>query len=247
MVDGSPVSTGTFNVDASGSLSQTGFEVNINNLESATAFILSIEPVPDADPAPSLTKILGGSFSSNSASVTISHEAALGTSFTGVSGGFILATPTTAATDDNEAGVWFLDNSSGAPEAGLSNLPDLSGLAGWTYEGWAVIDGIPVTTGTFSQAEGTDNNASTSIFKGLDGDGPEFPGEDFINNAPDGLNFPADLTTAGTNIVISIEPVPDNSPTPFTLKPLAGSAELTTFISMDNIAANTYPSGVVTR
>ncbi len=250
MVDGAPVSTGVFTVDASGNLSQTTFEVDMNDLESATAFILSIEPVPDADPAPSNTKLLGGAFSGNSASVAISHAAALGTSFTGVTGGYIIATPTTNATDDNEAGVWFLDNSGEAPVAGLSNLPDLSGLSGWTYEGWAVIDGTPVSTGTFDMATGADANASTSAFKGTDSDGPGYPGEDFINNAPTGLTFPADLTAEGTMIVVSIEPVPDNSPAPFTLKPLAGSSAgvmVETFTTLDNIAASTYPSGTVTR
>ncbi len=250
MVNGSPVSTGVFTVDATGVPSQTAFEVDIDDLQSTTAFILSIEPVPDPDPAPSNTKILGGAFSGNAADVSISHAAALGTSFTGVSGGYILATPTTSATDDNEAGVWFLDNTSGSPEAGLTDLPDLSAVTGWTYEGWAVIDGVPVSTGTFNMASGADDNASSSAFKGLDGDGPGYPGEDFIRNAPTGLTFPADLTAEGTNIVISIEPVPDNSDAPFTLKPLAGSstgAAPGTFTVMDNIAASTYPSGVATR
>lgn len=250
VVDGSPVSTGTFNVDGSGNLSQTSFTVDASDLSNATTFVLSIEPVPDSDPAPSDVKILGGEFSGNSASVAISHGAAFGTSFTGVTGGFILATPTTTATDDNEAGVWFLDNSSGSPAAGLTNLPDLSGLSGWTYEGWAVIDGTPVSTGTFDTASGADANASTSSFKGNDGDGPGYPGEDFIQNAPSGLTFPADLTATGTAIVISIEPVPDNSSNPFTLKPLSGSSagvSVETFTTMNNIAASTYPSGTVSR
>lgn len=250
MVDGAPVSTGTFDVDASSSLSQTTFEVDMEMLEGATAFVLSIEPVPDSDPAPSNTKILGGEFSGSSASVTISHAAAFGTSFTGASGGFILATPTTSNVDDNEAGVWFLNNTTDPMSAGFTDLPDLSGLAGWTYEGWAVIDGTPVSTGTFDMASGADSNASTSSFKGTDGDGPAYPGEDFIMNAPSGLTFPADLTAEGSMIVVSVEPVPDNSPLPFTLKPLSGSSagiELTTFTAMDNGAGSSYPSGTVTR
>ena len=250
VVDGSPVSTGTFEVSDAGALSQTTFSVSRSDLEEATTFVLSIEPVPDADPAPSDVKILGGDFSGASASVSISHAAALGTSFTGVSGGYIIATPTTAATDDDEAGVWFLDNTGATMAAGLTNLPDLSGLAGWTYEGWAVIDGTPVSTGTFNTADGADDNAASSAFKGDDGNGPAYPGEDFIQNAPSGLTFPADLTATGTMIVISIEPVPDNSANPFTLKPLAGSSEgvsLGTFTTMDNIAASTYPSGTVSR
>ena len=57
------------------------------------------------------------------------------------------------------------------------------------------------------------------MFKGDANNGPNYPGEDFLQNAPAGLTFPTDLK--GMTIVISVEPVPDNSPNPFTLKPLA--------------------------
>ena len=84
-------------------------------------------------------------------------------------------------------GVWFLDNSSGAPAVGLTlpTLPD-----GWIYEGWAVIDGVPVSTGTFSTVDAADNSATFSGSKA----GPPFPGEDFLINAPGmWLTFPTDL------------------------------------------------------
>ena len=53
IVDGAPVSTGTFDVDADGNLSKSSFSVDIAQLDAATDFVLSIEPVPDNDPAPS--------------------------------------------------------------------------------------------------------------------------------------------------------------------------------------------------
>lgn len=249
VVDGSPVSTGTFSVDDDGELSATSFTIDGAMLDAATTFVLSIEPSPDSDPAPSATKILGGDFSGNTASATIMHAAAFGTGFGSVTGGYILATPTTAIDTDEASGVWFLDNSTGSPAIGLNDLPDLSDQAGWTYEGWAVIDGTPVSTGTFDMAAGFDDNATTTAFKGDDGDGPAFPGEDYIQNAPSGLSFPTDLK--GATIVISIEPVPDNSSAPFTLKPLAGEVPATladhTFQTMDNIASSTYPSGTISR
>lgn len=242
IVNGAPVSTGTFTVDGNGTLSSTTFTVDPTNLASATAFVLTIEPIPDTDPAPSAVKILGGDFSSSTAQVSISHGAALGTGFTGVTGGYILTTPTTTTADDDLSGVWFIQNGM----AGLQNLPDLSDLDGWIYEGWAVIDGTPVSTGTFEMANGADDAAP---FSGQDADGPPYPGEDFILNAPSGLTFPTNLS--GQAIVISIEPVPDNSPAPFTLKPLRGmvpaNAAPLTFYEMDNIAAGTYPSGTVQR
>ncbi len=210
IVDGSPVSTGTF---TSVTFPQS-FTLDADDLASATTFVLSIEPAVDSNPAPAATKILAGDFSGASASVD--SNGIVG-DFSTSTGTYILATPTDGGADTNEeSGVWFLDNSSGMPTVGL-DLPVLSD--GWKYEGWAVIAGTPVSTGTFTSITDFDDNASTSPFKGDAGDGPAFPGEDFLQNAPMGLTFPTDLK--GTTIVISVEPSPDNSSSPFTLKPLA--------------------------
>lgn len=244
IVDGSAVTTGTFTVDGDGNLSETSFTVDEDDLENASKFVLTIEPIPDPSTDPADVHILAGDFSGSSASLTIMDEAAIGTGFASVGGSYIIATPTTSATDDDLSGVWFLVPGD-MPTASLTNLPDLSNVAGWTYEGWAVIDGNPVSTGTFNTAAGSDASAP---FSGPEG-APGFPGEDFINNAPSGLSFPTNLQ--GATIVVSIEPVPDNSTSPFLLKPLAGDvptdAAVGTSYNLDNIAASTYPSGTVTR
>ena len=241
IVDGNPISTGVFTVNDEGTPSKTGFDIDTEDLRNATAFVLTIEPSPDNDPAPSDVHILAGDISGTSASLSISHPAALGTSFTGATGKYILATPTNGEENDENSGVWFIDLTSGMPAAGL-DLPALPD-AGWAYEGWAVIDGQPVSTGTFTTASGADD------FDGFSGGdaGPPFPGEDFLVNAPSGLTFPLDLS--GATIVVSIEPVPDNSPAPFVLKPLAGDVEANAIdhstFELNNIAASTYPSGSV--
>ena len=209
IVDGAPVSTGTF---SSVIFPQT-FTVNSDDLANASTFVLSIEPAVDLDPAPAATKLLAGDFTGDTAEVVSSGIVG---DFTNASGNYILATPTDMDDMKEESGVWFLDNSSGTAVDGLSLplLPD-----GWKYEGWAVIDGMPISTGTFTDVSEADDNATSSIFKGDSGDGPGYPGEDFLKNAPSGLTFPTDLK--GTTIVVSVEPSPDNSPAPFTLKPLA--------------------------
>ena len=241
MVDGSPKSTGVFTVDGSGVPSRNTFDLDKDDLDVASAFILTIEPSPDTDPNPSDVHILAGDFSSDNASLTVSHSAALGTDFTSSTGGYILATPTDGADTNENSGVWFLDPGAG-PGAALS-LPTLP--AGWAYEGWAVIDGSPVTTGTFTNVSGFDNSDS---FSGTEA-GPPFPGEDFLNNAPSGLTFPTDLR--GATIVVSVEPVPDNSSNPFTLKPLVGMTAADamdhTLLSMDNNASATNPTGTATK
>lgn len=223
LVDGMPVTTGTFSVDDSGTLSQTSFSINTSQLAAATNFILSIEPHPDNNPSPASTKILAGVFNGNGASINSDNIIVDPSSITGTlgasTGKFILATPTDGGSmDDEESGVWFLDNSSGSAVPSL-NLPTLS--PGWKYEGWAVINGTPVSTGTFTDVAATDeaNTFSGPTPLPAPNAGGFFPGEDFLVNAPTGLTFPTDLK--GATIVISVEPSPDNSLAPFTLKPLA--------------------------
>lgn len=241
IVNGSPVSTGTFTVNANGDLSKTSFEVNITDADNATTFVLSIEPKNDPDPAPANTKLLSGDFSGNNADVGIAPVG----DFSAASGKYILATPTDTSSANENSGIWFLELP--GPAVGL-NLPQLP--AGWKYEGWAVINGVPVTTGKFTKMAATDENDPFSGPIALPmPNGPDgfFPGEDFLNNAPAGLVFPTDL--AGGKAVISIEPDPDNSPDPFTLKPLVDDipANATDHV-VYNISQNlNFPSGMVTR
>ena len=63
MVNGSPVSTGTFTVNGSGNLSLSSFPVPSTQLAAATKFILTIEPSPDNNAMPAATKYLAGDFS----------------------------------------------------------------------------------------------------------------------------------------------------------------------------------------
>ncbi len=243
IVNGSPVTTGTFMVDASGMLSKTKFDLDATAVDNASTFVLSIEPKDDSDPAPSATKMMVGDFSGTSASINTS----LVGDFSSAAGKYILATPTDGPDSNENSGIWFLDLATGAPTVGL-NLPVLP--EGWKYEGWVVIGGQPVTTGTFTNTMATDDAApfsgsmSLPDVNGMDG---FFPGEDFLMHAPSGLNFPTDI--AGGMAVISVEPHPDNSPNPFTLKPLAqpipGTAVDHTVYDMGQNL--NFPTGTVSR
>jgi hypothetical protein len=200
IVDGAPVSTGVFAVDGEGMVSAYDFEVDAEQLATAELFVLTIEPVPDPDPAPSPVHILAGSFEEDAAELSIAHPAALGTDFANAEGSsYILGIPSSGMSDDSyTSGIWF---------DGL-NLPELP--AGWIYEGWVVgMDG-PVTTGRFASASGADGDG-TGPTAGPN-PGPAIPGQDFLN--------PAVYLTDGYAVVISVELDPDNSPDPFTLKPL---------------------------
>lgn len=239
VVNGAPLSTGTFTVDANGAMSTSSFTISEANALAATDFVLSIEPTVDPDPAPSDVKILGGPIANNAGTLAIDHMAALGNDFSAATGEYIIATPTDGMGNNELSGVWFLDPS-GAPDAGL-DLPTLP--AGWAYEGWAVINGTPVSTGTFTNVAAGDNAAPFSGMMSA----PPFPGEDFLTNAPAGLTFPTDLS--GGTMVISIEPVPDNSPAPFLLKPLVGMAPaMVTPGTVYPMSLNTpsFPAGTIT-
>ena len=218
LVGGEALTTGKFNVteegviiDLAGEVIPDGlFEVGVD-LSDATDVILTIEPAGDTDTIPSETHYVAGALEEGSAHLTVASGAALGDDFLTANGTYILATPTDGADTNERSGVWFVDIS-GDPIAASLDLPELP--AGWEYEGWAVIDGQPVTTGRFTARDMADS------FNGFSGDemAPPFPGEDFLINAPEGALFPTEL--AEGKVVISIEPSPDDSPAPFLLKPL---------------------------
>lgn len=243
IVDGTPVTTGTFSVDGNNTLSETSFSVNSEMLESATAFVLSIEPAVDPDPAPAATKLLSGAFDSNTAIIGINDQVG---NFDTATGTFFLRTPTDEADGMNngndENGVWF--GTPGAPPTPNLTLPSLA--PGWVYEGWVVVDGVgPISTGQFSDAaaQAMDDLAP---FSGPN-PGPPVPGEDFFANAPDGVDFPLDVR--GRTVVVSVEPVPDNSPAPFLLKPLLGVSGQETAPATHNLDLNaaSFPTGTIIR
>lgn len=208
IVNGHPVSTGTFTIDENGSPSQTTFLFEAQRSQVGP-FVLTIEPSPDPDPAPSDTHVLAGDFHGRRANLTAAHPAALGDDFSSASGSFILAVPSdSSGMTPYTHGIWWLDPAAGpGPSLNLPTLP-----AGWAYEGWVVGADGPVSTGTFTDTAAADSDAGGPA-AGPDAT-PPFPGQDFVNP-------PTDLT--GHTAVISIEPVPDNSPAPYTFKPLVDS------------------------
>jgi hypothetical protein len=205
IVNGNPVSTGTFSVDGAGHTVPNTFFVRASDAAAATAFVLTIEPSPDPDPAPSATHVLAGDWDGMMANLTIGHPAALGDDFTSATGAYILTTPTTAdIADDYNQGIWWVDPGVGGPSLVLPTLP-----AGWAYEGWIGTPDGPISTGRFLTPAGADSDGGGPA-AGPD-PAPPFPGQDFIDPP---------LSLIGLAAVISVEPEPDDSPAPFAIKPL---------------------------
>ena len=208
LINGAPVSTGTFTVDADGNLSQYTFAVEARTYQ-IEAVVLTIEPYPDPDPAPSATHILAGNVRGRHARLTAGHPAALGDNFKTAAGSYILAVPSSSSTPYTN-GIWWLNPAAGpGPSLDLPELP-----AGWVYEGWVVGNGGPISTGTFTDVAAADSDAG-GPYAGPDAT-PPFPGQDFVNPPTNLVNH---------TDVISIEPYPDNSPAPFTFKPLVDTVE----------------------
>ncbi|MGY6650304.1 anti-sigma factor [Wenyingzhuangia sp. IMCC45574] len=253
IVNDAPVTTGVFTVDDNGTWSQKSFWVDQTALGTATAFVLTIEPADDSDPAPSATKLLVAPFANNTATVAANTIPGINTSgdgvFTTAAGKYFLRTPTDETGDNNmndENGIWF--GTPGAPPtAGFSGMPELDMDSGWRYEGWVVVDGTPISTGTFTSFSDRD---SGNPFSGTEANaGPPVPGEDFFLNAPDGVTFPLDVR--GKTAVISIEPYPDNSAAPFAIKPLVSqiAMDADTAPTAHDFGANltSFPTGTITR
>lgn len=232
IVDGAPVSTGVFTIDGSGAPSATTFTVEGNSVSTASAFVLTVEPAPDLDPAPSTVHVLAGNLVDGVGQLSAGHSAALGDDFTGASGSYILAAPSGGESATYANGIWWLDPAAGpGPSLDLPALPE-----GWVYEGWVVGPDGPISTGQFSSPSGADSDGAGAT--GGTEPAPPFPGQDFVN--------PPTVLTDGYAAVISIEPEPDNSTAPFAFKPLV---DMTiedvgggTLQAMDN-NASAFPTG----
>jgi hypothetical protein len=202
------------------------------SLAAATAYVLTIEPRRNDPAAASGTHILATALANGSGTLTTEHAAAIGTDFATAEASYVLATPSTADTTDNNLGVWFVIPN--GPEALV--LPTLP--AGWIYEGWAVTgNGPAVTTGRFRSGMGADSDGAGPTAGPLAG--PPRPGQDFIMP-------PRDLV--GGRIVITVEPEPDTAATPFPIRPLVDMNVEAVAAPMTQMLANTHaerPSGTV--
>jgi hypothetical protein len=236
------ISAGSFNVSDGELVDGFGHPARFfspRNPANADAIVVTIEPTPDPSRKPSGIAVLTGTANKNRA--TLRFPVKLGT----VAGSFILATPTDADTADETAGVWFLDPAAGpGPSLILPALPD-----GWVWEGWGVTQGMPLSTGRFTDATGADES---SLFSGPMA-GPPFPGEDFLMNLPPGVAIPVDLADGSSLVVLTVEPdlggVDPTGDGPFSIKPLvaeipAGAADhMSMALSRD---LSSVPSGAAT-
>ena len=116
IINGTPVTTGKFNVESGVEFRGTwGTGVDLSN---ATAIVITIEPLGDVDAVPASTHIVAGPVAGGSAALSVGDGSALGDDFTGASGFYILATPTNGDDTDENSGIWFRQAWRGPPIGG---------------------------------------------------------------------------------------------------------------------------------
>jgi hypothetical protein len=246
IVGGAAYSTGKFNVNGNGQPIMLGggdvigeFDAGLD-ITGASDIKISLEAPGDMDALPSGLIVLTGQVNGLTANLMAALPG-LDMLANMTTGAYILATPSDndSDADNDDQGIWFLTMPN--PDPGFLDLPDLG--ANWTYEGWVVdVSGttpMPYSTGSFDMAAGFDSDAA-----GCMGGGPPFPGQDFVAYQCDGV---LDLDSGDFAAVLSIEPVPDNSPAPFLFKPLAGMIPTDGLgnpgIPMNNQTTDTFPVG----
>jgi hypothetical protein len=206
-----------FNLDASGGLLDSNGALVAGNrvknlpvdLDDYDSLQITIERTDDDHTTPSQTVYLHGRIPPNLDSAHVPRlefPSPIGQS----SNYFMMLTPTDSDTSDELSGVWFIFRDQPGPsDSGLFIPP---APAGWLYEGWVHHSDAWLSTGKFRRAAGSDME---NPYCGA-GTRPQFPGEDFLQNAPAGLGFtfPFELT-AGDVVQVTLEPDPDPSADPF--------------------------------
>ncbi len=241
--EGDFLSVGEFNVADDGSLrSLSGgtpeFSLPAGNdpqlLSDVCVSVQTPGGLAKADHSEPGSILIGGKFygdASNAiADMNTSFTGGLKSNFSFVSGKCTIVAPTSPP--DSNSGVWFVE-AGATPTVGLKNLPALPGT--WRYEGWIVDQSMNTyySTGKFARTDSADYDGPGPN-AGTIGAGYNFPGEDFVRGS-----FHPNLTSTQYAFLVTIEPFPDNSPSPFFLHLLKTSPPLsvTRTQSLQNVMA----------
>ncbi len=198
--NGTPLAQGTF----------SHLPVNLKEYDS---LYVTIEKSGDEHVSPSPTVYLRGRISPKLDSARISRLD-FPVSLTSAAGRFAIVSPTDDDTLADLSGIWFMKSL--VPSVADSGLDIPLAPLGWIYEGWVRHRSAWLSTGKFRRATGPD---LTNPYIGV-GIAPDFPGEDFVRNAPTGFSFPLVLEV-GDEVMVTAEPDPDSLQAPFPIQILS--------------------------
>jgi hypothetical protein len=239
------VPLGNFHISGGAAVPAT-LSVPEQQFRAAEAMVVSIETAGSSATQPSAQRVLAGEIQGSGADLSVADSRALGDPFTGVGAQYILETATTAAADDYQQGIYWCvpGDFLGIDEPVVPDDPNLDTTMpqlppGWAYEGWVVVDDVPVSTGRFTSPLVPDSDGLGPAAGPLPG--MPFPGQEYIDPP---------LVITGGEVWLTVEPQPDYSPAPFPLRVLLdtnaedrGATQMQWTI---NDAANTRPSGTAT-
>lgn len=185
-------SYGKFSVGASG---QVTIEASVSPqaIKEGGDVVVTVEQFEDKNPQqPASTIVFLGQVDQDRAQLDFNVD------YQTAGGKYILGTPTDGQNSNETAGIWFVTPDGQEASLSLEELPD-----GWQYAGWVQYEGRYLGSGHFSRPDAAD------AFDGFSGPdpGPAFPGEDYLNNLPDGLEPPLDLTAGDSWVIVSLQPV----------------------------------------
>lgn len=200
---GEVIGLGGFQVNAAGRpIDDNGAVIDrftsTQNLFKAVSVLITIEVTGTVGSAPSAAVMLQGPLIDGVANLRV--PAPLG--IDQASGSYRVFTPTDGPGTNEGSGLWGV----GVDDTALLDLPPLNAV--YAYEHYLEINGQTLTLGRFTNPALPD---FANPHSGAD-PAPAFPGEDFLVNPPAGVVFPADL--AGTRVLITLEPVLDDSADP---------------------------------
>lgn len=157
--------------------------------------LVTLEPPTSTDRAPAKQAILRGSVANGKATLALAAPFEPG-SLEGATGSYLLDNPSTESLGDMN-GICFMNERRSAGGLQLPFPPPEE----WGYESWIELKGHLLPLGKFVDPDGPDD------WNGYSGRVPPFPGEDFNENLPAGIetgfNRP-DLR--GARLIVSVEP-----------------------------------------
>ena len=216
-----------------------------DDLSQAEEILISIEPDGDEVASASGVFILQGELYGDRADLSFKAI-----NLAKVSGEYFLGTPSYSENSDLLSGVWFASPAGQEFDDQGESLNLNQAPEGFVYEGWAAHQGTYLTVGRFDSPIGDDNFAGYLGRKRY----PDYPGEDFLINEPEGLDFefPIELDDGASKVVVSLEPdIDGEDPTgfgPFFLQFLTAEipeeAEIYTLYDLD-LDLSSFPKGTV--
>lgn len=197
------IGLGPFNVDGSGRPINTVGDVverfsAATNLFSAVNVFVTIEPGGTAGASPGQAVILQGPLIDGTAHLSVPAPLLVSEA----NGSYRVFTPTDGPDTNEGSGLWAVS----VDDEPLLNLPPLNTVYAWEH--YMIINGQTLTMGRFNSPIAPD---FANLFSGSL-PAPQFPGEDFLANAPAGVVFPADLS--GARLLLTLEPVLDDTADP---------------------------------